>query len=122
MVCYAPRAGTIIGAGILGYALLHKLILRVLHIAGLVLEVALITGVAAAAALLLAWAVRATSRRRAARGACTTCRFRCQRALTPVATVPVPTVPVLGVRNRTRATAVPEPLSPGAANRSRLAA
>ncbi len=89
MVCYAPRAGTIIGAGITSYVLFHKVIGRILHIAGLVMEIALIASTAAAAAVLVAWAAQTISRRRAALGACTTCRFRCQRAMTPHPPVPV---------------------------------
>jgi len=82
MVCYGPRAGTIAAVGIVGYALLHNVLVRILHIAGLVLEIALITGAVAALTVLVAWTAQATSRGRAARGACTTCRFRCQRPLT----------------------------------------
>jgi hypothetical protein len=89
MVCYAPRAGTIIGTAVIGYALFHKVIGRILHIAGLVMEIALLAGTTAAAAILVAWAAQTISRRRAALGACSTCRFRCQRALTPHPPVPV---------------------------------
>ncbi len=67
MVCYGPRVGTIAVAGAVGYVFLHRVIGQILHIAGLVLEVALITCVAAAAAVLLAWTVR-TVQRRARRG------------------------------------------------------
>ena len=83
MVCYGPRLGTIAVAGTVVYVLLHRVIGRILHIAGLVLEIALITGLVAAAAVLVIWTVRAVQRRRAAAGACTTCRFRCQQSLIP---------------------------------------
>jgi len=83
MVCYGPRIGTIAVAGAVVYLLLHRVIGRILHIAGLVLEIALITGLATAAAALVIWTVRAVQRRRAAAGACTTCRFRCQQSLIP---------------------------------------
>ena len=83
MVCYGPRIGTIAVASAVVYVFLHRVIGRILHIAGLVLEIALITGLAAAAAVLVIWTVRAVQRRRAAAGACTTCRFRCQQSLIP---------------------------------------
>src|SRR5215467_1926808 len=81
MVCYGPRLGTIAVVSAVIYVLLHRVIGTILHIAGLVLQVALITCVAAAAAMLLVWTVRRVQRRRAAAGACTTCRFRCQQSL-----------------------------------------
>jgi hypothetical protein len=83
MVCYGPRIGTIAVASAVVYVFLHRVIGRILHIAGLVLEITLITGLAAAAAMLVIWTVRAVQRRRAAAGACTTCRFRCQQSLIP---------------------------------------
>jgi hypothetical protein len=83
MVCYGPRIGTIAVASAVVYVFLHRVIGRILHIAGLVLEIALITSLAAAAAVLVIWTVRAVQRRRAAAGACTTCRFRCQQSLIP---------------------------------------
>jgi hypothetical protein len=81
MVCYGPRIGTIAVAGAVVYMLLHRVIGSILHIVGLVLQIALITCVAAAAAALMIWTVRRVRRRRAAAGACTTCRFRCQQSL-----------------------------------------
>ena len=83
MVCYGPRIGTIAVASAVVYVFLHRVIGSILHIAGLVLEIALVTGLAAAAAVLVIWTVRAVKRRRAAAGACTTCRFRCQQSLIP---------------------------------------
>jgi hypothetical protein len=83
MVCYGPRIGTIAVVSAVVYVLLHRVIGTILHIAGLVLQVALITCIAAAAAVLLIWTVRRVQRRRAASGACTTCRFRCQQSLIP---------------------------------------
>ena len=97
MVCYGPRLGTIAIAGAAAYVLLHRAIGRILHIAGLVMQIALITCAAAAVLALLAWTVRTVQRRRAAAGACTTCRFRCQQALTqrpqPVSLRPEPVSP-----------------------------
>ena len=85
MVCYGPRLGTIVLVCAAAYAFLHEVIARVLHIAGhiagLAVQAALITCAAAAAVVLLIRAVRAIQRRRAAAGACTTCRFRCQQQL-----------------------------------------
>src|SRR6516165_1166086 len=83
MVCYGPRIGTIAVASAVVYVFLHRVIGRILHIAGLVLEIALIAGLAAAAAALVIWTVRTVQRRRATAGACTTCRFRCQQSLIP---------------------------------------
>jgi hypothetical protein len=88
MVCYGPRIGMIAVVGAVVYVFLHRVIGSILHIAGLVLQVALVAGVAAAAAALLIWTVRRVQRRRAAAGACTTCRFRCQQSLI----LPQPTV------------------------------
>ena len=82
MVCYGPRVSTIAVVGAVVYVLLHRVIGRILHIAGLVLEVTLVVCLAAAAAALLAWTVRSVQRRRAAAGACSTCRFRCQQPVT----------------------------------------
>jgi hypothetical protein len=81
MVCYGPRLSTVIVACAAAYALLHQVIGDILHIAGLVMQAVLITSVAVAAAVLLTRTVRGIQRRRAAAGACTTCRFRCQQPL-----------------------------------------
>src|SRR5215472_8545281 len=97
MVCYGPRIGTIAVVGAVVYMLLHRVIGTILHIAALVLQIALITCVVAAAAALVIWTVRRVQRRRAAAGACTTCRFRCQQSLIllpqPTARRPQPTAP-----------------------------
>ena len=45
------------------------------------LEIALILSVEVVSAIALVWLTRQIRRRRAAAGACTTCRFRCQQAL-----------------------------------------
>jgi hypothetical protein len=81
MVCYGPRLGTIAIVCAAAYALFHQVIGQILHIAGLVLQITLITCATAAAAGLVAWTARTIQRRRAAAGACTTCRFRCQQPL-----------------------------------------
>jgi hypothetical protein len=81
MVCYAPSTGTlaVIGVGI--YVLWHKTIGHFLGLFGAVLEIAVILGAEVGAAILLVWLTRSIRRRRAQSGACTTCRFRCQQAL-----------------------------------------
>jgi hypothetical protein len=81
MVCYAPSTGTlaVIGVGI--YVLWHKTIGHLLGLFGTVLEIAVILGVEVGVAIFLVWLTRSIRRRRARSGACTTCRFRCQQAL-----------------------------------------
>jgi hypothetical protein len=81
MVCYAPSTGTlaVIGVGI--YVLWHRTIGHLLGLFGTVLEIALILSVEVVSAIALVWLTRQIRRRRAAAGACTTCRFRCQQAL-----------------------------------------
>lgn len=81
MVCYAPSTGTLAALGIGIYVLWHKTIGHLLGLFGTVLEIVLILGVEVAAAIALVWLTRQIRRRRAASGACTTCRFRCQQAL-----------------------------------------
>jgi hypothetical protein len=81
MVCYAPGTGTlaVIGVGI--YVLWHRTIGHFFGLFGTVLEIALILVVEVGSAIALVWLSRQIRRRRAASGACTTCRFRCQQAL-----------------------------------------
>jgi hypothetical protein len=81
MVCYAPSTGTLalIGVGI--YIFWHRTVGHFLGLFGTVLEIAVILGVEVAAGIALVWLTRSIRRRRAAAGACTTCRFRCQQAL-----------------------------------------
>lgn len=81
MVCYVPSTGTLalIGAGI--YLLWHKAIGQFLGLFGTVMEIAVLLGAEAGAAIALVWLTRLIRRRRAEAGACTTCRFRCQQAL-----------------------------------------
>jgi hypothetical protein len=81
MVCYAPSTGTlaVIGVGI--YVLWHKTIGHLLGLFGTVLEIVVILGVEVGVAIFLVWLTRSIRRRRAQSGACTTCRFRCQQAL-----------------------------------------
>jgi hypothetical protein len=81
MVCYAPSTGTLalIGVGI--YVFWHKMIGHLFGMFGTVLEIFLILSVEVAAAIFLVWLTRSIRRRRSQSGACTTCRFRCQQAL-----------------------------------------
>ncbi len=81
MVCYAPSTGTLAAIGVGIYVLWHRTIGHLLGLFGAVLEIALILSVEVVSAIALVWLTRQIRRRRAAAGACTTCRFRCQQAL-----------------------------------------
>lgn len=81
MVCYGPRITTLAITGAVVYVFFHRLIGHILHIAGLIFEITLITCAGAAAVAVLIWTTRRVKRRRAAAGACTQCRYRCQQAL-----------------------------------------
>jgi hypothetical protein len=95
MVCYGTRVSTIIAvAGIAVYVFWHAAIGHIIRVAGLVMEIMLIAGAAAAVAVLVAWSARAVRRRRSAAGACTGCRFSCQQSLT----VPAPARQPPGLR------------------------
>jgi hypothetical protein len=79
--CYAPGASTIVVLGIVGYVLLHRAVGQAFAATGLIVGlVAAAVGLSAALAVV-AVSAAAIRRRRAATGACTTCRFRCQQAL-----------------------------------------
>jgi hypothetical protein len=81
MVCYIPGTGTLAVIGFAIYLIWHKTIGHFLHVIGAAMEFTLVTGAAVAAFALVTWTARAIRRRRAAAGACTACRFRCQQAL-----------------------------------------
>jgi hypothetical protein len=81
MVCYAPSTGTLAAIGVGIYILWHKTIGHLFGLFGTVLEIAFILGVEVGVAIFLVWLTRSIRRRRAQSGACTTCRFRCQQAL-----------------------------------------
>jgi hypothetical protein len=53
------------------------------NVAGLLMSVAIVFGVAIVAAGLIVLALRSVQHKRAATGACLTCEFRCQHAMTP---------------------------------------
>ncbi len=81
MVCYAPSTGTLAAIGVGIYILWHKTIGHLFGLFGTVLEIVFILAVEVAVAIFLVWLTRSIRRRRAQSGACTTCRFRCQQAL-----------------------------------------
>lgn len=81
MVCYGPRITTLAIIGAVVYVFFHQMIGHILHVAGLIFEITLITCAATAAVALLIWTTRRVQHRRAAAGACTQCRFPCQQAL-----------------------------------------
>ncbi len=81
MVCYAPSTGTLAAIGVGIYILWHKTIGHLFGLFGTVLEIVFILGVEVGVAIFLVWLTRSIRRRRAQSGACTTCRFRCQQAL-----------------------------------------
>jgi hypothetical protein len=81
MVCYAPSTGTLALVGVGIYILWHKTIGHLLGLFGTVLEIVFILGAEVGVAIFLVWLTRSIRRRRAQSGACTTCRFRCQQAL-----------------------------------------
>jgi hypothetical protein len=83
MVCYGARVSAVIAAaGLAAYVFWHAAIGHIIRIAGLTLGIMLLAGVTAVVALLAVRCARAVQRRRAAAGACTGCRFRCQQPLT----------------------------------------
>jgi hypothetical protein len=115
MVCYARRAAWIAILGIIILVMLGADETHLFNVVGLLITLAVVLGGAATGAALTVLALRSVQRRRAAEGACVTCRFRCQHAMTsprsqrmrlvshvdrgperqPVL-VPVPRIPVRG--------------------------
>ncbi len=81
MVCYVPGTGTLAVLGFAVYLVWHRAIMHFLGMVGLAMEVTLLLSAEVAVAIFLIWTARMIRRRRAATGACTTCRFRCQEAL-----------------------------------------
>ncbi len=81
MVCYVPGTGTLVALGFAVYLVWHRAIMHFLSVVGLAMEVTLLLSAEAAVAIVLIWTARMIRRRRAAAGACTTCRFRCQEAM-----------------------------------------
>ncbi len=81
MVCYVPGTGTLAVLGFAVYLVWHRAIMHFLSMVGMAMEVTLLLSTEVAVAIFLIWTARMIRRRRAAAGACTTCRFRCQEAL-----------------------------------------
>jgi hypothetical protein len=84
MRCYAPRNITLTLIVIFLYLASKGTASHYLGMVRLAAEGAALAGMAAGAAVAAVVGGRATRRRRAAAGACTTCRFKCQQAMTPV--------------------------------------
>ncbi len=83
MVCYVPGTGTLAVLGFAVYLVWHRAIMHFLSMVGLAMEVTLLLSAEIAIAIFLIWTARMIRRRRAAAGACTTCRFRCREAMAP---------------------------------------
>ena len=83
MVCYARRAAWIAILGIVVLVMLGADETHLFNVVGLLLTFAIVLGGAAAGAGLSVLALRSVQRKRAAAGACVTCRFRCEHAMVP---------------------------------------
>jgi hypothetical protein len=81
MVCYVPGTSTLAVLGFAVYLVWHRAIMHFLSMVGIAMEVTLLLSTEVAVAIFLIWTARMIRRRRAAAGACTTCRFRCQEAM-----------------------------------------
>ena len=81
MVCYVPGTGTLAVLGFAVYLVWHRAIMHFLSMVGIAMEVTLLLSTEVVVAIFLIWTARMIRRRRAAAGACSTCRFRCQEAL-----------------------------------------
>jgi hypothetical protein len=83
MVCYARRAAWIAILGIIVLVMLGADETHLFNVVGLLVTLAIVFGGAITGAGLTVLALRSVQRRRAATGACLTCRFQCQHALAP---------------------------------------
>jgi hypothetical protein len=83
MVCYARRAAWIAILGIIVLVMLGADQTHLFDVAGLLVTLAIVLGGAVTGAGLTVLALRSVQRKRAATGACVTCRFQCQHAMTP---------------------------------------
>jgi hypothetical protein len=88
MICYVPWLRTIVLTALAAGLLWYKTIAHVLGVLSLTLAVLLAVSAAAAVVVAAARVARAVQRRRAAVGACTQCRFRCQLDLTAAPVTP----------------------------------
>jgi hypothetical protein len=82
MVCYARRATWITILGIIVLVLIGADQTHLFNVLGLLLTLAIVLGGATTGAALTVLALRSVQRKRASAGACLTCQFRCQHALT----------------------------------------
>jgi hypothetical protein len=83
MVCYARRATWIAIFGIIALVMLGADQTHLFNVVGLLLTLAIVVGGATTGAALTVLALRSVQRKRAATGACVTCRFQCQHAMVP---------------------------------------
>jgi hypothetical protein len=81
MVCYARRATWIAILGIIVLVMLGADQTHLFDVVGLLVTLAIVFGGAVTGAGLTVLALRSVQHRRAAAGACVTCRFRCQHAM-----------------------------------------
>jgi hypothetical protein len=81
MVCYARRATWIAIFGIIVLVMLGADQTHLFDVVGLLVTLAIVIGGAVAGAGLSVLALRSVQRKRAAQGACVTCRFQCQHAM-----------------------------------------
>jgi hypothetical protein len=85
MVCYARRTAWIAILGIILLVMLGANETHLFDVVGLLVTLAIVLGGAVTGAGLTVLALRSVQHRRAAAGACLTCRFQCQHALPPPA-------------------------------------
>jgi hypothetical protein len=81
MVCYARRATWIAIFGIIVLVMLGADQTHLFNVVGLLVTLAIVLGGATTGAGLTVLALRSVQRKRAATGACVTCRFQCQHAM-----------------------------------------
>jgi hypothetical protein len=82
MVCYARPVSMLTGIVLVIFLVFGKPTAHFFDGAGLVVAVTIAMAAVAVAAAMVFAAAMSTRRRRAAEGACVTCRFRCQHAMT----------------------------------------
>jgi len=83
MVCYARRAAWIAILAIIVLVMLGADQTHLFNVVGLLVTLAIVLGGGVTGAGLTVLALRSVQRRRAATGACVTCRFQCQHAMVP---------------------------------------
>jgi len=113
MTCYGGGSFIVAGGAAFLYWKLHALINTIVTDIGIALAVTVSVIIVSLLITAAAALIRALQRRRARSGACTTCRFQCQRAQVSGDAAPVPSsrraIPVIVIpqpgasRERTRA-------------------